>query len=255
MKPLKIVSYHLILLLLTIHTNSIAQNNAIEIEADYEIQGYFKNYADFNIDSLLIKEWTHITMVSDFHTKEILQRDIDFGLTEIIYNVNIIYSENEPGLKVKPYKVNVYKENDSIIGLINYEPHRNKVNFYFNFEKLAKVIDKHNSFYNVKSDYSDFIKESTIDRKFDYVIKENNEIEILDSKLIYYKSDVIFKQVYSKWLKSYNIDLQNYGAKSLEYLSEKEKIELTDEEKKLIKHINKRNSASLNPFWVRKFEL
>tara|TARA_R100000322_G_C5374946_1_gene174544 strand:- start:5 stop:754 length:750 start_codon:yes stop_codon:yes gene_type:complete len=249
------MKFYPFILLFIIHLNSVAQDNGIEIEADYEIQGYFKNFTDFDIDSLLMKKFTHITKVNEFHTKEMLQRNIDFGLTENIYNVNILYSEKEPRLKTKSYKVNVYKENDSIIGLINYEPYRNKVNFYFDFEKLAKVIDKHNSFYNVKSDYSDFINESMINTKFDYVINENNEIEILDSKLVYFKSDVNFKQVYSKWLKSYNIDFQNYGVKSLEYLSEKKKIELTVEEKKLIKYINKRNSASLNPHWIRYWEL
>lgn len=238
-----------------INLNSIAQNNKIEIEADYEIQGYFKNFSDFNIDSLLIKKFTYITKINEFHTKEILLRNIDFGLTENIYNVTILYSEKEPGLKTKSYKVNVYKENDSIIGLINYEPYRNKVNFYFDFEKLAKVIDAHNSFYNVKYDFSDFINESIIDQKSDYIINQNREIEILDSKLIYYKSDSIFRKVYSKWLKSFNIDFQNYGAKSLEYLSEKKKVKLTVEEKRLIKHIKERNSASLKPVWVRSFEL
>lgn len=249
------MKFHHFIFLFIIHLNSVAQNNEIEIEADYEIQGYFKNFTDFNIDSLLIQKFTHIIKVSEFHSKEIIQRNIDFGVTEYIYNVNILYSEKELGLKTKSYKTNVYKKNDSIIGLINYEPYRDKVNFYFDFLKLTRVIDKHNSFYNVKSDYSDFINESMINTKFDYVINENNEIEILDSKLVYFKSDVNYKQLYSKWLKSYNIDFQNYGVKSLEYLSEKKKIELTVEEKKLIKYINKRNSASLNPDWIRCWEL
>jgi len=219
---------------------SFSQNKA-EIEADYEMQGYFKNYENFSIDSLKNQKFELVKEDDRGFGELLFERERDNGVSEKIYRVLINYISDR-FTKYKEYKVHTFSKNDSIFGLINYDQYREKTNYYFDFEKLKAQLKFHNEFYQSELTITDFINQSLEDHIYGYVcgfapisydIPRYNKLRFDKKKNI---------SEFRNWVKSFNIELQTYGVKALEYLQNKKGIKLTELDKKLILNIKNRNS-------------
>lgn len=232
--------FTIFILLLFSHT-SFSQNKN-ELKADYEMQGYFKDYSEFNLDSLKRKKFNVIRQIDPRLTGFRFERQIDAGVTESIYDISIEYVEGE-WMNYKEYKVHVFSKNDSIFGIINYDTYREKTNYYFDFEKLQNYLDFHNEFYQSNLTRKDFISQVLADHIYGYVCGEAPviyEIPRYDD-LKFDKKRNISK--FRNWLKSFSPELQTYGVDALKYLEKNKDIQLTAFDEKLILNIKKRNST------------
>ncbi|GGE00004.1 hypothetical protein [Planktosalinus lacus] len=231
----------IICLYLLISFNSFSQNRE-EIQADFEMQGYFKDYWKFDLDSLEKREFKYVRDINSIFGGFRFERDRDNGITELIYSIQIDYPVGK-WMEYKEYQVHVFSKNDTIIGLINYDPFREKTNFYFDFEVLKKQIDFHNTYYKTNFTISDFVDQILDDRIYGYVcgyapvvydVPRYNELLFDDKKNI---------SEFRHWIKSFNPELQTYGVDALEYLEKNKKVKLTESDKKIIRTIKKRNST------------
>lgn len=222
----------------------LCSQNQEGIEADYELQGYFKNYQEFNLDSLEKKKFKYILAVNPTRGGFQFERTLDNNLKQSIYNITIDHPWGKSS-RYKEYKVHVFSKQDSIIGLLSYEARTGNVNFYYDDKKLAAHIELHNEFYETKFRISDFVDQLKEMRIYGF---QCNYSPIANAPLTY--NDIYFDNIrnakhFRKWLKSFNPELQSYGIKALEDLEEKEKLPLSPLEKKLIKHVKTRNSTML----------
>lgn len=220
---------------------SFSQNKA-EIDADYEMQGYFKNYSEFNLDSLKQKEFKHIKGIDSRLTDYRFERQRDAGINESIYNIAIEFAEDK-WMKYKEYKVHVFSKNDTIFGIINYDPYREKTNHFFDFEKLKSYLDYHNEFYESELKIKDFINQVLAEHIYGYVCGFAPVVYDVPryDDLRFDKKRNINK--FRDWVKSFNPELQTYGVEALEYLEKNKGLKLTELDKKLISNIKQRNSA------------
>lgn len=231
-----------ILILLFFSNISFSQN--YETDADNELQEVLKNYSQFNIDSLLGKQYKFIKEFSNYLHEEnkskLIERDIDFGWKESIYFFGISYFNNTIGHS-KAYLVHVFKENNSIVGLISYDTLRKNKKFYFDNDKLEIYVRKHNNFYKTNSNIENFVDDFGSDENFENC-SETTYIPPRYKDLEYNLSNIKF---FEKMLKSYSPELQRDAVLIYEYLIN-EKLIPKREHRKLIKHIKERNSMIIS---------
>ena len=207
--------------------------NADEL-ADTEFRKYLNDFENFNLDSLTTKKFIHFEVQPPFSNTGI-QRD--FNITEDKVYVIIIPNGWDFFLD---YNLHIFKENDSIIGVIVKEYSNFK--YYFKDYKLPSLVAKHNDFYNTSLTVSEYLNELLEMEIYGYycgyspVYKEVPE-----------KDDFLFDkleniEVFRKWLGSPNLELQTYGVDAMEYLKKHTKFKFRKEDHKLIKHIKHRNS-------------
>ncbi|QHI38387.1 hypothetical protein IMCC3317_37790 [Kordia antarctica] len=218
--------------------------NKEEIEADYELQGYFKNYQEFNIDSLKAKKFKHIVYIDLQGNGFIFERKLENNLKQTVYTilVNFPYGKYQ---RHKEYKVHMFSKNDSIIGLISYHAKTGSVNSYFDYKKLYAHIELHNELYETKFGVSDFIDQFKTMKTYGFHCGFSPIMNGALQHDDFYFDNIRNAKHFRKWLKSFNPELQAFGIKALEHLEEKEKLPLSPLEKKLIKHIKTRNSTLL----------
>ena len=232
---------NLIIFIFLISSCSSFSQNRNELEADYEMQGYFKNYWEFNLDSLKNKKFKHVKEINSLTGGFQFERQRDAGVTESIYNITIDFAEGK-WMKYKEYNVHIFSKNDSIFGLINYDQYREKTNYYFDFGKLKAYLEYHNEFYQSELTITDFVNQILDDHIYGYVcgyapvvydVPRYNDLKFDKKKNI---------SEFRNWIKSFNPELQTYGIDALEYLDKNKGIKLTELDKKLISNIKKRNS-------------
>ncbi|NHN24717.1 hypothetical protein FIA58_003425 [Flavobacterium jejuense] len=213
-----------------------------EIEADFEMQTYFKNYSEFNLDSLKKKKFKAVKEIESLRTDFEFERVLDGGIKESIYNI-VINFVDEHSFKDKEYKVHIFKKNNSIFGLINYDAHRKKKNQYFEEEKLDDYLQFHNIFYQTNFNTTDFVSQVLENLIYSYYcgygatitkVPEYNNLKFNKKKN---------RKTFTNWLKSFNPELQTYGLDALLYLEKNKGIQVTELEKKLIANIKNRNSV------------
>ncbi len=223
--------------LLSLH--SFSQNP--EIEADYELQGYLKNYKEFDFEKLLATKFNHISEIDTKRSIKKYSREIDFNFTEDLYEISIEYISGNT-IRSMDYNLRVFKENDKVFGVIVSEELWQRKYFYFDYDKLHDYVEKHNTFYGSEKSMRDFINETKDGEVYTYYCGFSAPIKKIpsyDGHLFNNKKNV---DVFKNWLYSFNIEKQNYGIDALEYLTKKGKIELTENDIKAIDHIKKRNS-------------
>ncbi|WP_298513848.1 hypothetical protein [uncultured Kordia sp.] len=220
-----------------------SQNNK-EIEADYEMQGYFKNYQEFNLDSLQKKKFTYIRDINSTNGGFEFERKLDEGLKQSIYTITIDYPSGKY-MKYKEYKVYVFSKKDTIIGLINYDTYRKKTNSYFDYEKLSLYVKQHNEFYKTTLEISDFVDQLKQMEIYGYSCGYSPVANALLEHRDLYFDDLKNAEYFREWLTSFNPELQAYGLDALEHLEENEQLPLSPLEKKIIKYIKTRNTTLL----------
>ena len=222
----------------------LCSQNQEGIEADYELQGYFKNYQEFNLDSLEKKKFKFIHTINPTRGGFEFERTLDNNLKQSIYTITVDHPLGKYS-RYKEYKVHVFSKQDVIICLISYEARTGNVNSYYDDKKLSTHIELHNELYETKFEISDFIDQlkemKTYGFSCGYAPVMNEALQHDDIYLDSVRNGKHFR----KWLKSFNPELQAFGIKALERLEEKEKLPLSPLEKKLIKHIKARNSIML----------
>lgn len=234
----------IIFLCIILHSFQLFSQNKNEIDADYEIQSYFKNYESFNIDTLMNKKFNSFEIDTVFLNDCLsiaLQRERDNCLSERIYDVKILFAE-KGYMRIKLYKTHIFsnKNDGKIVGLINYNSHREKTNFYFDFEYLKNYIKKHNVFYNTKFGIKDFINQVT-DTHYCGNCSSTFYIPPRYLDLEFDKQENVSE--FRNWIKSFNIELQTNGVEALEYIEKSKNYKLTEFDKKIINNIKTRNST------------
>ncbi|WP_430410028.1 hypothetical protein [Kordia sp.] len=224
----------------------LCSQNQEGIDADYELQGYFKNYQEFNLYSLKKKKFKHIRLINPRETGGGFEFDrmLDNNLKQAIYTITIEHPLGRYS-RYKEYKIHVFSKRDAIICLISYEASTGNVNSYYNDEKLSAHIELHNKLYETNYRISDFVAQLKERRIYGFQCSYS---PIANAPLVYddiYFDDIRNGKHFRKWLTSFNPELQAYGIHALERLEEKEKLPLSPLEKKLIKHIKTRNSTLL----------
>lgn len=229
----------LLLIIFNLFFTTVFSQN-IEIEVDYEIQGYFKDFNNFDMENLKSKNFKHILNELN-EIDKVYEREIDFDVFETKYDFEVKYLSNK-SVHYLHYEIKILKEKDSIIGLICYENVRKKIDYYFDYEEIQNIIEKHNDFYVTKSDLSDFVNGFTNEYTYGYACGNSPKIEKTPSYNGYKYNDKRNLNEFRKLLKSYNIENQNYGLDAIEFLNKSGKIKLNEDDRKIIEHIKKRNS-------------
>ena len=217
--------------------------NREESEASYEIQGYFKNYQEFNLDTLKCKKFNYIRMINSIRGGFEFERELDDSLKQSIYTIIIDYPLGSY-MRHKEYTVSVFSENDSIIGLINYDVYRGNINSYFDYEKLNEYIESHNKFYKTELGISDFVDQLKKRKIYGYSCGSNISDLPLEHDDIYF-DNIRNAKYFRNWLTAFNPELQTIGVEALKYLEKNKKLPLSPFEKKIIEHIKTRNSKLL----------
>ncbi|AZQ44193.1 hypothetical protein [Nonlabens ponticola] len=229
-------------ILLLIPLLSFSQSQA-EMNAVAEIQNYFKEYQNFDLDTLKLIDFKTIREVNPKYSFGgfLYARDIDYGLTESVYEVNINYPDNKQ-IKNKSYNVHTFKKNNIIVGLISFDTYRKDTEFYFEETTFDEYLSNHNVFYQTNLKKEDFISQVLSYHIYGYFCG----YAPISYKIPRYNDFKFDKKRNAKkfreWLKSFNPELQTYGVDALEYLDENTSFELSKLDEILIKHIKKRNS-------------
>lgn len=228
----------LILIFNLFYLTIYSQNN--EIEAEYEIQGYFKNFKNFDVENLKTIKfnyiWNQIKVIN-----KIYERENDFEVFETKYNLDVNYVRDKTVCSLR-YEIIILKINESIIGLVCYENVRKKTNYYFDYNIILKLISEHNTFYETQSNLTDFVDGLIETNSYGYACGFAPVFQKTPSYEGLKYSDRKNSDEFRKLLKSYNIEKQNYGLDALEFLEKGGKIKLNENDKKIINHIKKRNS-------------
>ncbi len=233
-----------IFICIIVHSFHIFSQNKNEIDADCEIQSYFKNYEKFNIDTLLNKKFNSFEIDTIFLKdclSNMLQRERDGCILEKVFDIRITFPENGY-MAGNEYSVYLFsnKNNDKILGLINYNFRRKKINSNFDFEYLKNYIKKHNIFYNTQFEIKDFINQIT-DTHYCGNCSSTFYIPPKYLNLEFDKKENVSE--FRKWIKSFNIELQTNGVEALEYISKNKNYKLSESDKKIIENIKARNST------------
>ncbi len=214
------------------------------IDADYELQGYFKNYQEFDLDFLEKKKFKYIRTINPTRGGFEFERMLDNNLKQSIYTIIVDHPLGRYS-RYKEYKVHVFSKQDAIICLISYEAGTGNINSYFDYEKLSTHIELHNKLYETNFRISDFVDQLKERKTYGFSCGYSPVAnEALQHGGIYL-DNIRNATYFRKWLKSFNPELQAFGIHALERLEEKEKLPLSPLEEKLIKHIKTRNSTIL----------
>lgn len=233
----------IVLYLFLFQSMILFSQNSEEIEADYEMQGYFKNYQEFNLDTLKKKKFKHILGINTIRGGFEFDRMLDYNLKHSIYTIIVDFPLENKNYRYIEYKVHVFSKNDVIIGLINYNTFRKKTNSYFDYEKMLVHMDSHNDFYETELEISDFVSQLEKLEIYGYACGLMADLgKPLEHNEIYF-SDIRNAEIFRTWLKSFSPELQSFGVDALEFLEENEKLPLSPHEKKIIQHIKLRNSV------------
>lgn len=216
--------------------HSFSQNP--QIEADYELQGYLKNYTEFDFEKLLATKFNHITDIDSKRSAKKYSREIDFNFTEDLFEISIEYI-NGNTIGHMNYNLRVFKENDKTFGIIVSEELWQRKYFYFDYDKLYEYVEKHNAFYGCEKSMHDFINDTKDGQVYTYHCGFSAPIEKTPTNEGYRFNDKKNVDVFRNWLYSFNVEKQNYGIDALEYLTKKGKIQLTENDIKTIEHIKK----------------
>ena len=217
---------------------SLTQGQEKEIDIDYEIQGIFKDFENFNFEKSLINKKLELSVISDFGTETIIKRKLEFNYSQEIYTAKFTYAVLNKGMHFKFYQIIILKENDTIIGLINLDKYRKKINYYVNYSKIQNYIMQHNSFYNEDSNIDDLIKEMSIIKDYCY----SNLLKDKYPASFYYipKEDKSIEFT-KNGLKSYSPEERVFSAYALNYLFIKNTIKLSQEELNMLDLVKKQD--------------
>lgn len=177
-------------------------------------------------------------------------RDLDFNIKEsIFYGKQDYESRMIISTKYKMYKLHLLTKNSQVIGIIGKISY-NGIDFYFNNLEIDQFIQKHDSLYksvtNIESLISDILKEETYGYSCGIAPIVGGSLENNG----FYFNDIKNKDVFRKWLRSYNAEVQSYGVDALTYLYNNkpnfiignEEKDIKDQDNFIISHIRNRNS-------------
>lgn len=212
---------------------------------DQKLQNYLADYKKFNFQVLS----DSMSQYSKNSYNINITRDLDFGIKETLLLITLNYPIQDGSMKYSSNMLHILSKDSIIIGIICQQVYRDKTNSYWNEKEITDYINKHNSMYQTQTSNSDLINDLTKDEVYGYScglvpvmggIRENDGLIFGDLKNI---------DIFRKWLKSYNPELQTYGADAITdiYKTPKfpitaEQNELEQQDKNLVKHIKERNS-------------
>lgn len=222
---------------------------------DEELQIYLSNFKCFNFEELINKQFKHSIdtlnlpkyLRNAFHKK--VTRDLDFGIKESIYSIRLNYVGDDGFLKHTSNTLHVLSKDTSIIGIICLNEYKNLKTAYFNESEIQSYISKHDSLYKTITQTSDLVNGLTSQHIYGYLCGIAPILRDIPEKSGLKFDDINNIEVFRKWIRSYNPELQTYGVDAIRYIYKKPKFSigkkqniLEEQDKELVKHIKSRNS-------------
>ena len=219
---------------LLIITTSISNTKSSNSDADIEFFTYLKDFQSYNVDSLVAKKFIHIENIRKLNWEENSERVIDFGIS--IKNYSLIVE------KSGRYNMIEVKKNGKIVGIIAHELYRGILINFLDEKEVSEAILEHNKFYESSLIFRDFVNDLANDVAYGYGCSIAPKIEKIQSYNGYKFDNKDNVEIFRDWIKSWNVEIQNYGMDALETLQKKRKVKLSPLDQKIIDHIKTRNS-------------
>lgn len=222
---------------------------------DEELQLYLSDFKHFNFEKLKNKEFKYSVdtlnlpqyLRNTFYKK--VTRDLDFGIKESIYSICLNYVRDDDFLKHTSNILHVLSKDSTIIGIICLNEYKKIKTTHFDESEIRKYITRHDSLYQTTTQIDDFVNELTQQTVYGYLcgiapvlrdIPEKDGLKFNDMKNI---------EVFRKWIRSYNPELQTYGVDAINYIYKQPKFSigkkqsiLEKQDKDLVKYVKYRNS-------------
>lgn len=211
-----------------------------ESDVDYEIQGIFKNFEQFKFQNFKDKKNLKLSFLNESNAEKIIERKFDLNYTQEIYKAQFYYGGENRALSFIFYEISLIKRNDTIIGLVNIDKSRKKVNYYLNYPKIQDLVNEHNKFYNAKTKIEDLIIALSDRHDYGYCYLKDSDVKFLLSTMSSSKN-IKKIELIKELIKSYSPEERFFGVYLLMYLKEKKRKTLNYEEKKIIKNIIEEN--------------
>lgn len=229
-----------LIIFILIFGNLFCQNSDL-LKAKTEFEKYISNSDSTKFQDIKNQKFQNIIEFSRF--EKLVNREIDFGLSEIIYSITFNYISEIHYVKIQDLTIHFYYFDKKYVGkIIAYKQYKNmETQNIFDFKSdFQKFIDKHNSFYKTNLSKKEFIEDSLLNTVYGnycgysgekYLEKYNTELEKIENA-----------EKYVEWMKSFNLEKQMWGYDQIQYLLKNNLIELESEEQKIYNHIRKRNA-------------
>lgn len=224
---------------------------------DEELQLYLSDYKNFNFEELKNKHFKFAIDTVKFDVPQfyhnlyskIVTRDLDFGVEESIYIVRISYLENDGAIRRSPNELHVLSKDTTIIGIICLDKSQDIITSYYDEFEIQQYITKHDSLYQTTTQVGNLINDLTEKWVYGYSCGIAPVMGDVHEKYGLKFDDIKNIEVFRRWLRSYNPELQAYGVDAISHIYKQPKFtigkkqeELEKNDKNLVKHIKARSS-------------
>jgi hypothetical protein len=228
---------HFFSFLLTLISLTIScQEDHYEV-AKKEFENFIFSSDSIKIQNIKNEKFENISEI--FRYNQIVSRELDFGLKEIIFNIEYSYIFKSSFRYSRAIIHFFYYKNKIVDRLIIYEGKELKIANKFDSE-INKYINSHNSFYNTKTTIKDFLtdilKSEIYGDGCGFAMIKVKEIDGINL------NSLENAEKYVEWMKSYSPEKQMWGYSEIDKLLKKNLIELESEESKIYNHIKDRNA-------------
>lgn len=231
-----------------------------QLKIEDDVDSYLSDYRNFRAEDLNVKEFSTAmdTVFLAKHKRKPrgcdlrVSRNLDFGLTESIYSLVIPAIEGVSFYTLRR-DIHVLSDESGIVGIMSTKGYNGINSVFFDESAIQKYVMKHDSVYQTKTTIDDFVNDLLDCYVYGYscdnapvIIDVNIDAPIKFGLKFNDRSNI---NIFRKWIRSYNVELQTYGVDALDCLyrryssflsaMEKQKVE---NDKQLINLVKVRNS-------------
>ncbi len=213
-----------------------------------EIERYLCDYKNFDFEVLKSTNFNNGELKVGkgfFDAHKTYSRNIDYGITDDCYAVMFFNQSNS--FPVKDYYIHILSYRESIIGVVYdigmvYNDYSSKPKSCYDKEQIDEFIAWHNEYYDTESTVDDLIEGIADTRYYSYHCGYSGQ----GTNVPEYQGEEFTEadiDVFRSWIASYSIEVQNYGYDALNHLRKKVGVKLSKTDKKILRHIKRRNSV------------
>lgn len=228
----QLFSFLLILISLMVY----CQDDNYEV-AKKEFEAFIFSSDSIKIQNIKNEKFENISEI--FRYNQIVSRELDFGLKEIIFNIEYSYKFKK-NLRYQSAQVYLFYYDNKIVNRSILYNEKNVKLFIKSEPEINNYINIHNTFYNTKTTIEDFLKDILSSEIYGdgcgFAMIKIKEIDGINL------NSLENAEKYVEWMKSYSPEKQMWGYSEINKLLKKNLIELESEESKIYNHIKDRNA-------------
>lgn len=222
---------------------------------DEELQFYLSDYKNFNFKELENRNFKYSVdtlnipkyLRNNFYKK--VARDLDFGFIESIYSVKLNSVGADGFMEYTSNILHVLSKDEAIVGIICLNESKNIKTTYFDKNEIQKYIAKHDSLYQTFTQENDLVNDLLQQEVYGYLCGIAPVLRDVPEKRGLRFDDIKNINEFRKWIRSYNPEVQSYGADAISYIYQRPKFSIGEkqnvlekQDKDLAKYIKCRNS-------------